>query len=181
MNLNEDELAHLSELDLLSAKPVFYVANVNEGSGAEDPRAAAMRQAAAGAEVIAVSAKIEAELGEMSPEDAAIFAQELGIKESGLAQVIRAGYHLLDLISFLTAGEDEVRAWTVRKGAKAPEAAGKIHTDLQRGFIRAEVVAYDDLIAAGSQANARAKGVIRLEGREYAVQDGDVLNIRFSV
>ncbi|HEU0168070.1 MAG TPA: redox-regulated ATPase YchF [Chloroflexota bacterium] len=181
MGLSAEETAALDELDLLSAKPVLYVANVNEGSDASDPRVQAMRNAAIGQEVVAVSAKIDAELSEMEPEEAAIFAQELGIKESSLDQVIRTGFHLLNLVAFLTAGEDEVRAWTVRSGAKAPEAAGKIHTDLERGFIRAEVIAYDDLIAAGSMANARTKGQLRLEGREYVVKDGDVLNIRFSV
>ncbi len=181
MALSEEEQAALAELDLLTSKPVFYVANVQEGSGADDPRAQAMRGAAPGATIIAVSARIEAELSEMDPEDAAVFAEELGIKESSLDQVIRTGYQLLELVSFLTAGEDEVRAWTVRKGAKAPEAAGKIHTDLERGFIRAEVITYDDLMAAGSMANARSKGLLRLEGKEYLVQDGDILNIRFSV
>jgi GTP-binding protein YchF len=181
MGLSDEELAALTELDLLSAKPVFYVANVNEGEGADAARVQVMRGAAGGADVIAVSAKIEAELSEMDPADAVVFAEELGIKESTLDQVIRAGYRLLNLLSFLTAGEDEVRAWTVRKGAKAPEAAGKIHSDLERGFIRAEVVTYDDLMAAGSMASARTKGLLRLEGKEYVVQDGDILNIRFSV
>jgi GTP-binding protein YchF len=181
MGLSPEELAALDELDLLSAKPVLYVANVNEGSGADDPRVQAMRAAAGGRDVVAVSAKIDAELSEMEPEEAALFAEELGIKESSLDQVISTGFHLLNLIAFLTAGEDEVRAWTVRSGAKAPEAAGKIHTDLERGFIRAEVIAYEDLAAAGSMANARTKGLLRLEGREYVVKDGDVLNIRFSV
>src|SRR5581483_693483 len=181
MGLTNEQQEHLSELDLLTSKPVFYVANVNEGSGPDDPRALALRDAAGGAEVIAVSAKIEAVLSEMDPEDAKVFAEELGIKESTLDQVIRTGYRLLDLITFLTAGEPEVRAWTVRKGAKAPEAAGKIHSDIERGFIRAEVTPYPELVASGSFATARTKGVLRLEGREYVVQDGDVIYFRFSV
>ena len=181
MGLSAEEEAALGELDLLTAKPVLYVANVAEGAGADDPRLAAVRKEAKGAEVIAVSAKIEAELSEMDPEDARVFAEELGIAESGLDQVIRSGYRLLDLITFLTAGEPEVRAWTVRKGAKAPEAAGKIHSDIERGFIRAEVTPYPELVDAGSFANARTRGTLRLEGREYVVQDGDVIYFRFSV
>ncbi|MDE3077031.1 MAG: redox-regulated ATPase YchF [Chloroflexota bacterium] len=181
MGLAEEQLASLKELDLLTAKPVFYIANLNEGAGEDDPRLQAMRRAAAGATVIAVSAKIEAELSEMDSEDAKVFAEELGIKESRLDQVIRTGYDLLNLITFLTAGEPEVRAWTVRSGAKAPEAAGKIHSDIERGFIRAEVTPYPDLIAAGSFAAAKAKGLLRLEGKDYVIQDGDVIYFRFSV
>jgi ribosome-binding ATPase len=181
MGLNGEELVALTELDLLTSKPVLYLANVNEGSGADDPRVQAMRGAATGAQVIAVSAKIEAELAEMDAEDARVFAEELGIKESSLDQVINSGYRLLDLITFLTAGEPEVRAWTVRKGAKAPEAAGKIHSDIERGFIRAEVTPYPELVECGSFAAARTKGVLRLEGKEYLVQDGDVVYFRFSV
>jgi ribosome-binding ATPase len=181
MGLSDEEHAALVELDLLTSKPVFYLANVNEGAGADDPRVQATREAGSGATVIAVSAKIEAELSEMEPEDAQLFAEELGISESSLDQVIRTGYQLLDLITFLTAGEPEVRAWTVRKGAKAPESAGKIHSDIERGFIRAEVTPFPDLVSAGSFANARTKGTLRLEGREYVVQDGDVIYFRFSV
>ncbi|MGH2365799.1 MAG: redox-regulated ATPase YchF [Chloroflexota bacterium] len=181
MRLNEEELAGLREIDLLTAKPVFYIANLNEGAGEDDPRLAAMRAAAGNATVISVSAKIEAELSEMEPEEAAVFAKELGIADSRLAQSIQTGYGLLDLITFFTAGEPEVRAWTVRAGAKAPEAAGKIHSDIERGFIRAEVTPFPDLIAAGSFAAAKAKGVLRLEGKEYVVQDGDVVYFRFSV
>lgn len=181
MGLSEEELAALSELDLLTAKPVFYVANVNEGASPADERVAAMRRAAPGAQVVAVPAKLEAELAEMEPEDAGVFRHELGIKESALDEVIRTGYELLDLITFLTAGEPEVRAWTVRRGAKAPEAAGKIHSDIERGFIRAEVTPYPELVEAGSFANARTKGTLRLEGREYVVHDGDVIYFRFSV
>jgi GTP-binding protein YchF len=180
MGLGNDELAALGELDLLTSKPVFYVANVQEGAGATDARLQAMKAAANDSEVIAVSARIEAELGEMDPEDAKVFAEELGITESGLEQVIRTGYQLLDLITFLTAGEPEVRAWTVRKGAKAPEAAGKIHSDIEHGFIRAEVTPFPELVDAGSFAGARTRGTLRLEGREYVVQDGDVIYFRFT-
>jgi GTP-binding protein YchF len=181
LGLSEEELGSIKELDLLTIKPVFYIANVPEGAGQDHPHVAAMIKAAAGATVVAVSAKIDAELSEMDPEDAKVFAEELGIKESSLDLVVRTGYDLLDLITFLTAGEPEVRAWTCRRGAKAPEAAGKIHSDIERGFIRAEVTPYDELIAAGSFANARSKGVLRLEGRDYVVQDGDVVYFRFSV
>src|SRR5437867_3176163 len=167
MNLGEEERAALTELDLLTAKPVFYLANVNEGAGPDDERVAAMRKAAPGAQIIAAPAKLEAELAEMEPEDAAVFREELNIKESALDEVIRTGYQLLNLVSFLTAGEDDVRAWTVRGGAKAPEAAGKIHTDRERGFIRAEVITYNDLMAARSMAYARTKCLLRLHGKDY--------------
>ena len=126
-------------------------------------------------------AKIEMELAQMAPEDAAIFMNEYGIAELGLDRVIKLSYDLLDQMSFFTAGEDECRAWTVRKNATAPEAAGVIHTDLQKGFIRAEVLAYDDLMTLGSYTEAKAKGKLRLEGKEYRVKDGDILNIRFNV
>ncbi|HLG71315.1 MAG TPA: redox-regulated ATPase YchF [Chloroflexota bacterium] len=181
MGLSEEEQAALGELDLLTAKPVFYVANVNEGASPDDERAAAMRKAAPGAQIIAVPAKLEAELAEMDPEDAGVFREEMGLRESALDEVIRTGYQLLDLITFLTAGEPEVRAWTVRRGAKAPEAAGKIHSDIERGFIRAEVTPFPELVQAGSFANARTKGTLRLEGKEYTVHDGDVIYFRFSV
>ncbi len=159
----------------------MYIANVNEGASPEDKRAAAMRRAAPGAQVIEVPAKLEAELAEMDAEEASVFREELGVRESALDEVIRTGYQLLDLITFLTAGEPEVRAWTVRRGAKAPEAAGKIHSDLERGFIRAEVTPFPELVEAGSFANARSRGTLRLEGRDYVVQDGDVIYFRFSV
>ncbi len=181
MHLIEDEQAALSELDILTSKPVMYIANVNEGASPEDKRAAAMRRAAPGAQVIEVPAKLEAELAEMDAEEASVFREELGVRESALDEVIRTGYQLLDLITFLTAGEPEVRAWTVRRGAKAPEAAGKIHSDLERGFIRAEVTPFPELVEAGSFANARSRGTLRLEGRDYVVQDGDVIYFRFSV
>jgi len=132
-------------------------------------------------EVVPISAKIEAELAEMADEERQVFLADLGLKESGLDRVIRSGYHLLNLMSFLTAGEMESRAWTIRRGTKAPEAAGEIHSDIQRGFIRAEIVSYDDLVACGSMAAAREAGKIRLEGKEYVMQDGDIVNFRFNV
>ena len=133
------------------------------------------------ADVVVISAKVEQEISELDDEDRAGFLEELGLNESGLDQLIRASYHLLNLISFLTAGPQEVRAWTIRKGTKAPQAAGKIHTDIERGFIRAETIAYDDLLAEGSLSAAKEKGVLRLEGKEYVVKDGDVINFRFNV
>jgi ribosome-binding ATPase len=181
MGLSDEEHAALTELDLLTAKPVFYVANVNEGASPDDARVATMHKAVPGAQIIAVPAKLEAELAEMNDEDAGVFRAEMGLKESALDEVIRTGYQLLDLVTFLTAGEPEVRAWTVRKGAKATEAAGKIHSDIERGFIRAEVTPFPELVKAGSFANARTKGTLRLEGKEYVVLDGDVIYFRFSV
>jgi GTP-binding protein YchF len=181
MGLDREEQAALADLDLLTAKPIFYVANVNEGASPDDERVAAMRKAAPGVQIIAVPAKLEAELAEMNEDDAGVFREEMGLNESALDEVIRTGYQLLDLVTFLTAGEPEVRAWTVRKGTKAPEAAGRIHSDLERGFIRAEVTPFPDLVEAGSFANARSKGTLRLEGKDYVVQDGDVIYFRFSV
>ena len=180
----------LRELNLLTAKPVLYVANVDEAYLAahgtaftpEAPGAWSVRQAAQaeGAPAVVVCAELEAGLLALGEEEAAEYLASLEVRETGLASVIRAGYTLLNLITFLTAGEPEVRAWTVRKGAPAPEAAGKIHSDIQRGFIRAEVVAYDDLIAAGSMAAAQARGEVRLEGRDYVMKDGDVVHFRFN-
>ena len=134
-----------------------------------------------GAQVIPVCAKLEAEIAELPGEEKALFLEDLGVAESGLDRLIRASYTLLGLISYLTSGEDECRAWTITRGTKAPQAAGKIHTDFERGFIRAEVIAYDDLMAAGSMAAAREKGLIRSEGKEYVVKDGDIILFRFNV
>jgi GTP-binding protein YchF len=188
----------LKELFLLTMKPRLFVANVGEdvlgeagallaadAAGAGDLACAAAvrdRARAEHAEVIAVSAKLEAELGELSAEDAADYLSALGLPALGADRVIQAGYRELNLISFLTAGEDEVRAWTVTRGSKAPTAAGKIHTDFERGFIRAEVVHYDDLIAAdGSMKTAKEHGHVRLEGKDYVVKDGDIIEFRFNV
>ena len=134
-----------------------------------------------GSEVFAVCAQIEQEISELDDEEKAMFLEELGVKESGLDKLIKASYSLLGLISYLTSGEDETRAWTITKGTKAPQAAGKIHTDFERGFIKAEVVAYDDLMNAGSMLAAKEKGLVRQEGKEYVVQDGDVILFKFNV
>ncbi|WP_054951690.1 redox-regulated ATPase YchF [Numidum massiliense] len=184
--VTEDERPLLRNLHLLTMKPILYVANVGEDDimAVEDnPYVQRVREFAAGegAEVIPISAKVEAEISELEGEDKALFLEELGLEEAGLDRLIRAAYRLLGLMTFFTAGEKEVRAWTVRQGAKAPQAAGTIHTDFERGFIRAEVVSYDDLLAAGSYAGAREKGVLRLEGKDYEVQDGDVMHFRFNV
>jgi hypothetical protein len=181
---HEDEAHILSDLHLLTDKPLLYVANVDES--VSDSTAARVemvkRQAASdGAAFISICAKVEDELAALSPQEAAEYRAALGAGESGLDTLIRAGYRLLDLITFFTAtGEKEVRAWTVRHGTKAPQAAGKVHTDIEKGFIRAEVVAFTDLDHSGSFAAAREHGLVRLEGRDYVVQDGDVIHFRFS-
>ncbi|ACL71082.1 redox-regulated ATPase YchF [Halothermothrix orenii] len=176
----------IKELNLLTAKPTIYIANVNEEdmidpSGNRLVNEVKEYAAGEGARVVAISAKIEADLAELEEEEARLFMEELGLEESGLDRVIRAGYALLDLITFFTAGEKEVRAWTVKRGATAPEAAGKIHTDMQRGFIRAEVISYEDLVRAGSVAKVREEGLLRLEGKDYIVKDGDICYFRFNV
>ena len=139
------------------------------------------RAAAEGAQVIPVCAKLEAEIAELEGEEKALFLEDLGIAEAGLDRLIKASYALLGLISYLTSGEDECRAWTITKGTKAPQAAGKIHSDFERGFIRAEVVSYDDLMACGTMTAAKEKGLVRSEGKEYVVQDGDIILFRFNV
>ena len=170
---------------LLSHKPVIYVANISENDiTAEDNEFVAMvrkRAAEENAEVVKLCAKIEEELIALGEEDRQMFKEELGIKESGLDVLVKAGYSLLGLMSFLTAGEKEVRAWTIEKGSKAPQAAGKIHTDFERGFIKAEIVSYDDLISAGSWNAAKEKGKVRMEGKDYIMQNGDVVVFRFNV
>ena len=185
LDLSEDETRFAKELDLLSMKPVIYAANVSEGDVAEpdngfvkDVRDLA---AAEGSEVVVISAKVEAELAELDDQEKADFLEELGIGESGLDKLIHSSYHLLDLISFLTAGEPEVRAWTIRRGAKAPEAAGKIHSDFEKGFIRAETISYENLVACGSLTAAREKGLLKSEGKDYVVKDGDVIHFLFNV
>ena len=166
---------------------MIYAANVGEDDltddGASNPHVQAVRSYAADrqSEVFVVCAQIEAEMAEMDEEDKQLFLEDLGVSESGLDKLIRASYHTLGLMSFLTSGEDETRAWTIKIGTKAPQAAGKIHTDFERGFIKAEVVNYRDLLDCGSYAGARDKGLIRMEGKEYVVQDGDVILFRFNV
>jgi ribosome-binding ATPase len=175
----------INELSLLTAKPTIYIANIDEAelTGEDNEELKTIKEYARkeGSRVVKISAKIEADLTELEEDEARIFLTEMGLKESGLDRVINAGYQLLDLITFFTCGEKEVRAWTVSRGSFAPEAAGKIHTDMQRGFIRAEVVSYDDLVQAGSISKAREEGLYRLEGKEYIIQDGDICYFRFNV
>ena len=184
---DEREKEILSEMPLLSSKPVIYAANLSDDdlfSGPENNENYLKVKARAeqeGAGVLPICAQAEAEIAGLDPDEKAEFLQELGIEESGLDRLIKAGYDLLGLISFLTAGEPEVRAWTIRKGTKAPQAAGKIHSDFERGFIRAEIVAFEDLKACGTMAAAREKGLIRSEGKEYVMKDGDVTLFRFNV
>ena len=186
MELTDEEAEFVKSLDLLSYKPVIYVANVSEeDAAAEDNEYIAQVRKIAdeeGSDVVVVCAGIEAEISELDDEEKAMFLEELGIAESGLDKLVKASYHLLNLISFLTAGEPEVRAWTVTKGTKAPQAAGKIHTDFEKGFIRAETIAYDKLIECGGNlATAKEKGLIRSEGKDYVVKDGDVMHFLFNV
>jgi GTP-binding protein YchF len=186
VELTDEEKLLVRELHLLTIKPVLYAANVSEGEAANadsNPYVQQVREyaAAEGAEVVPISAKVEAEIAELEGEDKTMFLEELGLEESGLNRLIRAAYKLLGLYTYFTAGVQEVRAWTIRKGMKAPQAAGVIHTDFERGFIRAEVVSYDDLVAAGSMNAAKEKGQLRLEGKDYVVQDGDVMHFRFNV
>ena len=181
--LSEEERRDLRELQLLTAKPVMYVANVAEHGFENNPFLAALekRAAAEGAVVVAVCAAIEAEIAQLEEAERSEFLADLGLKEPGLNRVIRAAYRLLGLQTFFTAGPKEVRAWTVRVGASAPQAAGVIHTDFERGFIRAEVISFPDYLAAKGEAGARDAGKLRLEGKEYLVQEGDVIYFRFNV
>ncbi|HEX9707731.1 MAG TPA: redox-regulated ATPase YchF [Steroidobacteraceae bacterium] len=183
MTLDGFERERLRELSLLTAKPVMYVANVDEGGFTGNARLDTLTQLAAaeGSEVVAVCAAIEAEISELAEGDRAAFLADLGLAEPGLDRIIRAGYRLLGLLTFFTAGPKEVRAWTVRSGAAAPAAAGSIHTDFEHGFIRAETIAYDDYVAFKGENGAREAGRLRLEGREYIVQEGDVMHFRFNV
>ena len=184
---DEDELALLTSYNLLTYKPVIFAANVAEDDLSDDAvdnaGVSKVREFAAanGSEVFVICAQIEQEIAELDEEETAMFLEDLGLKESGLQKLIRASYQLLGLMSFLTAGEDETRAWTIKVGTKAPQAAGKIHTDFERGFIKAEVVNYKDLLEQGSLAAAREKGLVGMEGKEYVVQDGDVILFRFNV
>ena len=184
---NEDEEKWLAEYNLLTGKPVIYAANVAEDDLADDGGGNAHVQKVKeyagkqGSEVFVICAQIEQEIAQLDQEEREIFLEDLGLKESGLEKLIKASYRLLGLHSFLTSGEDETRAWTVKLGTKAPQAAGKIHTDFERGFIKAEVVNYRDLLDCGSYAGAREKGLVRMEGKEYVVKDGDVILFRFNV
>lgn len=189
MELSEEESEFVDSLNLLSNKPIIYVANVSEDqiSDSEIENNEMIKKVkdfakSEDAEVVAISAAIESEVAELDDKEKALFLEELGIKSSGLDQLIKASYKLLNLISFLTAGEDEVRAWTIKDGTKAPQAAGKIHTDFEKGFIRAETIAYDKLMECdGKLSIAKEKGLIRSEGKDYVVKDGDVMNFLFNV
>jgi GTP-binding protein YchF len=183
----EDELEIIKATPLLSNKPVIYAANISEsdiGSDlSENPYYQKVVEFAASekSEVIPVCAEIEAEIAELDGDDKEMFLADLGIEESGLDRLIKASYSLLGLISYLTAGPKEVRAWTIVKGTKAPQAAGRIHSDFERGFIRAEIVAFDDLMACGTMNAAKEKGLVRSEGKEYVIADGDIVLFRFNV
>ncbi|MFD2627351.1 redox-regulated ATPase YchF [Oceanobacillus kapialis] len=186
LEFSEDHWKIVKGLHLLTAKPTLYVANVSEEEVADpdsNENVQKVREfaAAENAEVIVICAKIEEEISELDQEEKEMFLEELGITESGLDKLIKASYHLLGLATYFTAGEQEVRAWTFREGMKAPQAAGIIHTDFERGFIRAETVSYEDLVAAGTMGQAKENGKVRLEGKEYIVKDGDVIHFRFNV
>ena len=181
---DEEEARVLAQAQLLTAKPVLYVCNVGEGEAATGnalSEKVAAKAKAEGAASVVISAAIEAEISQMDPADRPDFLSDLGLTETGLARVIRAGYDLLHLITFFTVGPKEARAWTVEKGATAPNAAGVIHTDFEKGFIRAETIAYDDFTSLGGEHGAKEAGKLRLEGKEYLVKDGDVLHFRFNV
>ena len=178
----------MGQMALLTSKPIIYAANLSENdfaggepTGNPHYQKVAALAAEQGAEVLPICAQMEADIVDMDAEEKLMFLSELGLTNSGLDRLIQKSYHLLGLMSFLTAGEKEVRAWTIHRGWKAPKAAGRIHTDFERGFIRAQVIAFDDLMACGSLANARGKGLVRTEGKEYVMQDGDVVEFLFNV
>lgn len=186
LTFSDEEAILVRQYNLLTDKPVLYVANVSEEdllSGEENYLVKEVKGYAQqeGAEVVIICGKIEAEISEIPPEERGEFLADLGLEESGLDRLIRSGYKLLGLITFFTAGVQEVKAWTIRRGTKAPQAAGKIHSDIERGFIRAEITSYDDMVACGGQNQAKEKGLLRLEGKEYVMQDGDIVHFRFNV
>lgn len=187
LDLSEEESKILKSYQLLSSKPIIYVANVSEDDiaddGASNKMVAEVREYAAkeGSDVVVISCEIESQIQTLDDDEKELFLEELGLKSSGLDKLIRASYSLLGLISYLTSGPMETRAWTIKKGTKAPQAAGKIHTDFERGFIRAETVSYDDLVKSGSMNAAKEHGLVRSEGKDYVVQDGDVILFRFNV
>lgn len=187
MTLTEDEQAVLDTINLLTSKPIIYAANMSEDdfTGGVDNnkylKTVEQIAKAEGAEVLPICAQLEADIADMDTEEKLMFLGEMGLESSGLDRLITKSYSLLGLISFLTAGEKEVRAWTIKNGLKAPQAAGKIHSDFERGFIRAQVIAYSDLMACGNMANARAKGLVRTEGKEYIMKDGDIVEFLFNV
>ena len=187
MELDEDEAALVKSFELLSFKPIIYVVNVSEDDAKDDGTNEMVKKVrefaeTENSETVVICAEIEQEISELEPDEKAMFLEDLGVSESGLDKLVKASYRLLNLISFLTAGEDECRAWTIKEGTKAPQAAGKIHTDFERGFIRAETIAFDKLMECeGKLSLAREKGLIRSEGKEYVVKDGDVMNFLFNV
>ena len=186
LDLSEDDLAVIREPNLITLKPVLYVLNISEDDIADPMKNEYVKKASEeaekeGAKWIPISAEIEEEVSELDPEEAKMFLADLGEDEPGVNHSIRAAYSMLGLINFFTVGPDECRAWTVRAGTKAPKAAGKIHSDIERGFIRAEIVSYNDLMRYGSYANVREKGLLRVEGKDYIIQDGDVAYFRFNV
>ena len=186
MELDEDEYKKVYAANFLTIKPVIYAANMNEeefGDSSKNKYLKAVEDfaAAEGSKVLPICAKLEEEISDLDAEDKEMFLSDLGLSESGLARLIKASYSLLGLISYLTAGSDEVRAWTIKKGTKAPQAAGKIHTDFEKGFIRAEVISFDDLVANETMTSAKEKGLVRSEGKDYVMQDGDIVLFRFNV
>ena len=183
MGFSADEMAMLQPLQLLTAKPALYIANVGEHGFEGNPLLERVKEYAAkeGAPVVAISAKLEAEIADLADEEKQIFLADMGMTEPGLDRLIHATHDLLGLQTYFTGGDKEVRAWTVRKGATAPQAAGVIHTDFEKGFIRAEVIAYDDYVRLGGEAKSKEAGKMRLEGKEYIVKDGDVMHFRFNV
>ncbi|MDO4754347.1 MAG: DUF933 domain-containing protein, partial [Bacillota bacterium] len=184
LDLNEEEREKLRHYNLLTNKPVIYCANIDEGTiGEENKYVKAVREYAQsqGSEVVVICSKMEQEISELADEDKEAFLKELGIAESGLDKLIKASYSLLGLISFLTAGPEESRAWTIKRGTKAPKAGGKIHTDIEKGFIRVETIAFDELVKHGSMTAAKEAGKVRLEGKDYEIKDGDVVLFRFNV
>ena len=186
MELDEDEYRKVCASNFLTVKPVIYAANMSEGEFGDSSRNKYLKAveefaAAEGSEVLPICAKLEEDISDLDPDEKELFMADLGLTESGLARLIKASYSLLGLISFLTAGSDEVRAWTIKKGTKAPQAAGKIHTDFEKGFIRAEVISFDDLVANETMTAAKEKGLVRSEGKDYVMKDGDVTLFRFNV
>ena len=184
MEMDDDELALAKTFFLLTTKPIIYAANISEDEiGAENDGVKALKEMAEkdGDQVMVISARIEEELSQLEPDEKEMFLSEYGLEESGLNRLVKASYKLLGLISFLTAGESEVRAWTITEGTKAPQAAGKIHSDFERGFIRAEIIAYDEFMKYKSMTAAKEKGLVRSEGKEYVMQDGDITLFRFNV
>lgn len=184
ISIDEEDKKHVEDLNLLTAKPVLYACNVDEKSAVSGNEYTKLIEAIAkeeGAQVLVISAKIESEIVQLDPEEQQMFLEDMGLTESGMDRLIRASYTLLNLDTYFTAGVKEVRAWTIPKGTKAPQAAGVIHSDFEKGFIRAEVIAYNDFAELGSEAACRDKGKLRVEGKEYIVQDGDILHFRFNV